>query len=250
LEDFVENKDNEALSEICGNDNSNVNGRTKSESTTSMAITNSLSHPVSGRVSEKNWKYTDDSSFVVESAFETDKSEVGSKTDVGDKTSSQEEYADRTVDTESEKPLEDESADMSYEKYPYSGQIKFDGLTFEKITSEIDMNGGKALYSDNSGLDNGYIPGKLSYKNDGVATHDNIKSDEKGHITFYMESEYDQHVNITFNKDGEQIAGYGIIPDSETTYVFGGFDPGEEYDIEISTSTGGTWMIESDYLLY
>jgi len=143
---------------------------------------------------------------------------------------------------ESEKPLD--------EKYPYGGQIRFEGLTYEKITEEIDITGGGVLCSDNAGLGNGYIPGKLSYKNDGVATHDNIKSDEKGHITFYMESDYDQHVNITFNKDGEQIAGYGIIPDNETTYVFGGFNPGEEYDIEISTSTGGTWMIESDYLLY
>ena len=65
-----------------------------------------------------------------------------------------------------------------------------------------------------------------------------------------MSSEYDQHIEVSIEQNGKQVAGYGIIPDNETTYVFGGLNPDDTYDITISSSTGGSWKIENDYILY
>ncbi len=224
--DALDNGKDTSLNAISRNENAEDNSKDatiESDSENSVpdgfseqAIQNTVSLPVEYFESESNNEHEDDSVQVSEEAINTP----------------------------------DEETETEYEKYPYSGQVRYDGLTFEKIISEIDKDGGEKLYPDNSGVSEGYITGKLTYKNSGVANHEKIRCDDNGQIIFYMDSEYDQHVNIAFNQNGKQIAGYGIIPDNETTYVFGGFNPGEEYDIEISTSTGSTWMIESDYLLY
>lgn len=143
-----------------------------------------------------------------------------------------------------------EGYDVSYDVYPYSGRVEYEGLNMAALTGDIEKSGGTKLASEGSNLNNGYIPGRLTYEKGGISEHKSITSDDRGHITFYMDSDYDQHVNISFTSEGEQIAGYGIVPDSETTYVFGGFDPSKEYDITITSSTGSTWMVESDYVIY
>ena len=143
---------------------------------------------------------------------------------------------------------EDESDFSVY--HPYSGKVKFDGLTMEALTAEIEQSGAGKTVGDGANLKNEYISGTLTYKNGSKDNIKNVRSDEKGQITFYMTSDYERHVEINFLEDGKVIAGYGMVPDSETIYAFGGFDPDKSYDITVSSATGDTWMVESDYIIY
>jgi len=143
---------------------------------------------------------------------------------------------------------EDESDFSVY--HPYSGQVKFDGLNMESLTAEIEQSGIGKTMGDGANLKNEYISGTLTYKNGSKDNIKNVRSDEKGQITFYMTSDYERHVEISFLEDGKVIAGYGMVPDSETIYAFGGFDPDKSYDITVSSATGDTWMVESDYIIY
>ncbi len=143
---------------------------------------------------------------------------------------------------------EDESDFSVY--HPYSGQVKFDGLTMESLTAEIEQSGIGKTTGDGANLKNEYISGTLTYKNGSRDDIKNVRSDEKGQIIFYMTSDYERHVEINFLEDGKVIAGYGMVPDSETIYAFSGFDPDKSYDITVSSATGDTWMVESDYIIY
>lgn len=143
---------------------------------------------------------------------------------------------------------EDESDFSVY--HPYSGQVKFDGLTMESLTAEIEQSGIGKSAGGGVNLKNEYVSGTLTYKNGSKDNIKNVRSDEKGQIIFYMPSDYERHVEISFLEDGKVIAGYGMVPDSETIYAFGGFDPDKSYDITVSSATGDTWMVESDYIIY
>lgn len=149
---------------------------------------------------------------------------------------------------------EEEKIKSDYEsdefRYPYSGSVKYDGLTLDAIEHDIEQNGGRKSSTDGVDLKNGYISDKLTYLNGGVAQIKNVTTDSNGQVSFYMNSEYDQHIEVSIEQNGKQVAGYGIIPDNETTYVFGGLNPDETYDITISSSTGGSWKVENDYILY
>lgn len=149
---------------------------------------------------------------------------------------------------------EEEKIKSDYEsdefRYPYSGSVKYDGLTLDAIEHDIEQNGGIKSSPDGVDLKNGYISDKLTYLNGGVSQIKNVTTDSNGQVSFYMNSEYDQHIEVSIEQNGKQVAGYGIIPDNETTYVFGGLNPDETYDITISSSTGGSWKIENDYIIY
>ncbi|MBR5505355.1 MAG: M56 family metallopeptidase [Clostridia bacterium] len=144
---------------------------------------------------------------------------------------------------------EEDEGDFSV-YHPYSGQVKFDGLTMEALTAEIEQSGIGKSAGDGANLKNEYVSGTLTYKNGSKDNIKNVRSDEKGQIIFYMPSDYERHVEISFLEDGKVIAGYGMVPDSETIYAFGGFDPDKSYDITVSSATGDTWMVESDYIIY
>lgn len=143
---------------------------------------------------------------------------------------------------------EDESDFSVY--HPYSGQVKFDGLTMESLTAEIEQSGIGKSAGGGVNLNNEYVSGTLTYKNGSKDDIKNVRSDEKGQIVFYMTSDYERHVEISFLEDGKVIASCGMVPDSETIYAFGGFDPDKSYDITVSSATGDTWMVESDYIIY
>lgn len=135
-------------------------------------------------------------------------------------------------------------------RYPYSGSVKYDGLTIDLLKYDIEKSGMTQTASSSPDFKTDYISDKLSYTNGSTAQYSDVSCDESGQVSFYMNSEYDQHIEICFEQNGRQIAGYGIIPDNETTYVFGGFDPEQKYDIRISSSTGSTWKVENNYLVY
>ncbi|MBE7051626.1 MAG: M56 family metallopeptidase [Ruminococcaceae bacterium] len=144
--------------------------------------------------------------------------------------------------------FENEDDEPSY--YPYSGQVKFDGLTMAALRTDIEQSGQTSTKGDNANFSTSYVSDTLSYKNGSKNELKNVTSDENGKITFYMNSDYDRHITVSFSEDGKQIAGYGMVPDNETIYVFGGFDPQKTYDITVSSETGDTWKVESDYIIY
>lgn len=130
------------------------------------------------------------------------------------------------------------------------GEMYLDNWSFEKMIN--DLKSGEYTQGDDSGtnLEKNYVTGTLTYETGNEAKVSNVKSDSKGHIEFYMDTGYEQFVEIGFEHEGKKIGGAGIIPGNEKLYYFGGFDPDKTYDITIKSSSGDTWKTTSKYVVY
>ena len=130
------------------------------------------------------------------------------------------------------------------------GELHFDSWSFEKMISDLEASQYTLSSGNETNLEDSYVTGTLTYETGNVAKISNVRSDSKGHIEFYMDTGYEQYVEVGFEYDGKKIGGAGIVPGSEKLYYFGGFDPDKTYDITIKSSSGDTWQTTSKYVVY
>ncbi len=130
------------------------------------------------------------------------------------------------------------------------GEMYLDNWSFDKMIN--DLEAGEYIQGSEKGtnLEKNYVVGTLTYETGNEAKVLNVKSDSRGHIEFYMDTDYEQFVEIGFEHEGKKIGGAGIVPGSEKLYYFGGFDPDKTYDITIKSSSGDTWQTTSKYVVY
>lgn len=143
------------------------------------------------------------------------------------------------------------SEDDSAADYPGNmvGIMLLEDWSYEKMVNDLEAS---SIHKGNPGgasLNDVYISGELSYESGNVAVMRAITPSKRGRIDIYVDSEFEQLIEICFEQDGKQISGFSFVPDGESFYAFGGFDPQKQYDIIIRSSTGSTWKTTAHYVV-
>lgn len=141
----------------------------------------------------------------------------------------------------------DHSTDVTY---PVFGEIYIGESDMNTVIGKIQKDGGVKSGGDETNLSMSYYSDTLSYESGNISKVSNVKCNENGMIQFYMESDYEQFINISIEYEGRQISGNGIIPDNGTVYAIGGLDPEKTYDITVANLAGDTWKTTGQYVIY
>lgn len=129
------------------------------------------------------------------------------------------------------------------------GYITLEDWNSEKMVEDLENTGcfSAGIYGMKSG--SSYICGEISYESGNTVTLSDISPSDNGRMCVYLDSEYQQLINIAFIYDGKQISASSFVPDGKTFYVFAGFDPCEKYNITISNPNGSTWKTTAQYVV-
>ncbi len=95
--------------------------------------------------------------------------------------------------------------------------------------------------------------GSYSYKENGRACAQRVKSDENGNINIFFKSDTPGHTVHTVILESETeklVTGFIGVVNNENIYDFPDLDPEKEYDIYFDTETGQDWLIEDEYFIY
>ena len=131
-------------------------------------------------------------------------------------------------------------------------RVDIKGASSQYIQKTLEIQGISAADTGVVDLEENYIVGKYSYKDNLNYKNEQIKCDSNGNITVYFDVNTDNLVNVHFNdyETGEDVGQYRIMTNNENAYTFTGFKPDGVYDVSISGETGGDWKIEGEYIIY
>ncbi len=120
------------------------------------------------------------------------------------------------------------------------------------IQKTLEAQGISAAETGIADLEENYIIGKYSYKDNLDYKKEQIRCDNNGNITIYFDVNTDNLVNVHFfdNETNEDAGQYRIMTNDENAYTFTGFEPDKVYNIGIRGETGGDWKIEGEYIIY
>ncbi|MBQ4630461.1 MAG: M56 family metallopeptidase [Clostridia bacterium] len=153
-----------------------------------------------------------------------------------------------TPATDEEETSQTEETTVSYPG-DMMGVLLLEDWNYDKMVNDLEAASIHQGSPAGASLNDVYISGELSYESGNVAVMTSITPSKRGRIDIYVDSEFEQLIEICFEQDGKQISGFSFVPDGESLYAFGGFDPQKQYDIIIKSSTGSTWKTTAQYIV-